>query len=161
MRGETPGMFAERQARYPKGTYKVVFARQNGDMEFCLVNLTTGSHSHSHSIWELIRTIENDISANKFPQSAIQYRSWASPQQGAADRKAAGKAGTANEINGSTFILKVLYRQNATWQGTIRWMEGRQTRPYRSVNELLKLMDEAADSPLPETEEETEKPFTR
>ena len=43
----------------------------------------------------------------------------------------------------TTFILKVLYRQNATWQGNIQWVEGNKTRNFRSDLEMLKLMDDA------------------
>jgi hypothetical protein len=145
-------MFAERQARYPKGTYKLLIIRHSGSTEYCMSNLTTSQQSRTRSIWEMIKTIEDDISANKFPESAIQYRSWAATTQ------AQGKADTNNVVSidsaksapehttcGPTFILQVLFRQNATWQGTIQWIEGRQTRQYRSVNELLKLMDEAME----------------
>ena len=48
-----------------------------------------------------------------------------------------------------TFVVQVLYRQNATWQGTVRWLDTNKTQPFRSVLELLSLMQEAlgADAP--------------
>jgi hypothetical protein len=45
----------------------------------------------------------------------------------------------------ATFIIKVLYRQNATWQGTVHWVEKNLDRPFRSEMELLKLMNSAGD----------------
>lgn len=143
-------MVAERQSRYPKGTYKVLFARRNGNIEYSVVNLSTGRQSKPGSIWELIKGIETDLSANKFPQSAIQYRSWGSQSEARPERSKvveiqSVKNNPLPEDCNPTFILQVLYRQNATWQGTIQWLEGRQTRLYRSVNELLKLMDEAVE----------------
>lgn len=42
-----------------------------------------------------------------------------------------------------TFIVNVKYRQNATWQGTVTWVEEKQKASFRSVLELLKLMDSA------------------
>jgi len=146
-------MVAERQGRYPRGTYKVLFVKQpGGDVEYCMINLATGMRCHSFSIWNLLKSIESDISTNRFPQGAIQYRTWgvgASPVHG--DRVTSFAASLANdcsagfsEAGGPTFIISVLYRQNATWQGTIQWMEGRQTRQYRSVNEMLSLMDDAS-----------------
>ena len=42
-----------------------------------------------------------------------------------------------------TFVIQVLNQQNATWQGLITWTEGRQTQPFRSTLELIKLMDSA------------------
>jgi len=43
----------------------------------------------------------------------------------------------------ATFIIKVLFRQNATWQGKIQWVEKNKTQNFRSDLEMLKLMDEA------------------
>jgi hypothetical protein len=146
-------MVAERRERYPKGTYKVLFLGQPGGcFEYCLVNLATGIRINSSSIWDLLKSIENDLSANRFPQSAIQYRTWGSGASPAHKEtlstftSARVDGGPQESQAGPTFIVRVLYRQNATWQGTIQWMEGRQTRQYRSVNELLNLMDDAAFS---------------
>ena len=42
-----------------------------------------------------------------------------------------------------TFLVRVQYRQNATWQGHVTWVEENKTVPFRSALELIKLMDEA------------------
>lgn len=48
---------------------------------------------------------------------------------------------------GSTFVVRVLFRRNATWQGTICWKEKKRQVNFRSFMELLLLMHEAvADS---------------
>ena len=43
----------------------------------------------------------------------------------------------------ATFVVKVLFRQNASWQGTVTWVEGQMEQSFRSVLELLFLMDSA------------------
>lgn len=43
----------------------------------------------------------------------------------------------------ATFNIRIIFRQNATWQGTIFWQEGKREIAFRSVYELLMLMDEA------------------
>lgn len=43
----------------------------------------------------------------------------------------------------NTFIVKIDHNQHETWQGEVVWAEGNRTRRFRSVLELLKLMDEA------------------
>lgn len=53
-----------------------------------------------------------------------------------------------NEINGykletTSFLIKVQYRQNTSWQGTVQWLGGNQTRHFRSCLELLMLIEEA------------------
>ena len=45
-----------------------------------------------------------------------------------------------------TFIVKVEYCQNGTWQGTVVWAEENRTERFRSMLELIKLMDEAMAS---------------
>ena len=42
-----------------------------------------------------------------------------------------------------TFEIAVKFRQNSTWQGQILWAEKNLKRNFRSVLEMLKLMDEA------------------
>lgn len=42
-----------------------------------------------------------------------------------------------------TFILKILDRQNSTWQGSILWVEKQNEQYFRSALEMLKLIDGA------------------
>lgn len=43
----------------------------------------------------------------------------------------------------ATFELKVIFRQNSSWQGILCWRETRQEQVFRSVLELVILMDSA------------------
>lgn len=45
-----------------------------------------------------------------------------------------------------TFIIRVQHRQNSSWQGRITWMDKNKTVNFRSVWELIKLVDGALDS---------------
>ncbi len=45
-----------------------------------------------------------------------------------------------------TFIVRVQHRQNSSWQGRITWMEEDKTVAFRSVWEMIKLMENAVDS---------------
>ena len=47
-----------------------------------------------------------------------------------------------------TFVLKILNRQNSTWQGTVTWVEEGRSQNFRSALELLKLIDGALDEEL-------------
>lgn len=44
---------------------------------------------------------------------------------------------------GSTFVVRVLFRRNSTWQGTICWKEKKSQVNFRSFMEMLLLMHEA------------------
>lgn len=46
----------------------------------------------------------------------------------------------------ATFVVHVQFRQNATWQGSIEWLEEKTNRKFRSMLEMMKLMDEALAS---------------
>ena len=43
----------------------------------------------------------------------------------------------------ATFHIRVHFRQNASWQGTIQWIEDKSEASFRSVLELMCLMDSA------------------
>lgn len=49
-----------------------------------------------------------------------------------------------------TFVVQVMYRQNATWQGTIKWLDTGEEKNFRSALELIKLMDDAVSLEDPE-----------
>ncbi|MCL2391259.1 MAG: hypothetical protein FWC66_01460 [Oscillospiraceae bacterium] len=42
-----------------------------------------------------------------------------------------------------TFEVSVKFQQNSTWQGQILWAEKNMKQSFRSVLEMLRLMDEA------------------
>jgi hypothetical protein len=44
-----------------------------------------------------------------------------------------------------TFIVDIYDTNNHTWQGTIEWLQGRKQQSFRSVLELLQLMETAVD----------------
>ncbi len=45
-----------------------------------------------------------------------------------------------------SFIVRVQHRQNSSWQGTLTWMEQEQTVHFRSIWEMIKLIESAINS---------------
>lgn len=43
----------------------------------------------------------------------------------------------------ATFQMRVLFRQHASWQGELQWLESGEHQSFRSVLELVSLMDSA------------------
>ena len=43
----------------------------------------------------------------------------------------------------ATFKIRILFRQNAGWQGSVYWLESKQESQFRSVLELILLLDSA------------------
>lgn len=51
----------------------------------------------------------------------------------------------------ATFALRVLFRQNASWQGSVTWLEEKREESFRSALELLMLMHSAFSRQEPES----------
>ena len=74
----------------------------------------------------------------------MEGRAFDQPEQ----RAAAGAPRPAPEALGeqkplATFQLSVLFRQNASWQGSLTWLERAEEARFRSVLELVGLLDSA------------------
>ena len=52
-------------------------------------------------------------------------------------------AGELTRGSAATFEMRVLFRQNASWQGELLWLEKNTRQSFRSVLELITLMDSA------------------
>ena len=54
-----------------------------------------------------------------------------------------------------TFIVRVQHRQNSSWQGRLTWMEENKTLYFRSIWEMVKLMESALNTvSAPDEDEE-------
>lgn len=47
----------------------------------------------------------------------------------------------------ATFAIRILFRQNASWQGSVTWLEGKSEQSFRSALELILLMSTALECP--------------
>ncbi len=101
---------------------------------------------------ELIRMMDHLYDTWDFPQQATLYRSF-KERKGCkvTDRKRGvelrmetqGLEGKKGDIG--SFIIRVKYRQNTTWQGEVIWVEKDERKYFRSALELLKLIDSALE----------------
>lgn len=90
------------------------------------------------SLMQFLLKMEELLESVQFPQSFTAARTFTSPSTQMAEsppdsEPQAGKC--------ATFFVRVLFRQNASWQGSVSWMEGGREESFRSVLELLLLMD--------------------
>lgn len=91
----------------------------------------------------LMRLYEELFNQENYPQPTHQLRQMR-PRSQSSEKRMMDMAQNADKLQESqqpTFMVKVQYRQNASWQGTIRWLEGNVEKPFRSTLELIKLMD--------------------
>lgn len=92
------------------------------------------------SVMEFLRVMEELLNGMNFPQPFTTVRSFQKPQERGqagppADRPQEGKLGT--------FSVRVIFRQNSSWQGSVCWLERGSEESFRSALELLLLMDSA------------------
>ncbi len=139
-------MVAELTVRYPRSTYRIT---AGGSLEQPVALTATNLHSNEGrpfgSLWELLAWIERDIDGNGYPQKMFKYRTWGKGAAPMSENQTleVNPPVESGEAGSTTFIVQVLCRQNATWQGTIQWVDRRQTLTFRSEYEMLRLMDEA------------------
>ena len=90
---------------------------------------------------EFLREMEDILSKAEFPKPFTAQRTF-----GAISREAAVLPGTEKKVGReATFLVRVLFRQNATWQGSVTWQEGKQKQSFRSALELIFLINSALD----------------
>ena len=92
-----------------------------------------------HSLMQLLMKTEELLDASNFPQAFTMVRSF-------------GPIGETHETISTeecsrgklaTFVIKVLFRQHTSWQGSVTWLEAQSEQPFRSVLELAMLMNSA------------------
>ncbi len=100
--------------------------------------------------WELIESIDSMLNQVGGPQEAFTPRNFLkASRKNMKNRKAEEEMAADTNIipmqaeTKATFVIDVQYRQHASWQGTITWAEKGETRRFRSVLEMLRLMSEA------------------
>ncbi len=109
---------------------------------------------------ELMSVLEQIYDQLSFPQAANTYRSFRPTVKKRSKRLSQLKTGgdfmnpVPPELEKSkekaSFLVHVQFRQHATWQGTITWVNKGVTQQFRSVLEMIRLMTEAVESDNPE-----------
>lgn len=92
------------------------------------------------NLMQFVLQMEQLLDQMHFPQAFVETRSFTHGRQPSPepDSISGPRQGAS-----ATFSIRVLFRQNASWQGTISWLEGGQEEGFRSLLELLLLMDSA------------------
>ena len=95
------------------------------------------------SLVDFLMKMEKTLDQMYFPQSFSAVRRFTQDEEteliGASNEECqTGKA--------ATFLIRILFRQNASWQGSILWLEGKREESFRSVLELIFLMNDALNA---------------
>lgn len=102
-------------------------------------NASAAQGKSFRGMMEFLLEMENALESEDFPKAYTVTRSF-----GDFRISETGPPG-AESRNGkyATFALRILFRQNASWQGSLLWLEGGKEQSFRSVLELMLLMNSA------------------
>ena len=105
-----------------------------------LYNLMLDGAVPFHGFIEFLMAMETILDQMNFPQPFTAERSFRPvdktlPQVRTENMEQRGQA--------ATFSIKVIFRQNASWQGTVAWLEEGREESFRSVLELSMLLNSA------------------
>lgn len=106
-------------------------------------------HCYRRDAWEfsnivrLVEYAEELFDHIKFPQASTQSRTFMKKEDTQIEKWE--YVTTAEHIRRQrgtrgTFLLQVKYRQNATWQGEVEWIEENRSWKFLSVLELFKII---------------------
>lgn len=91
------------------------------------------------SLMQFLQEMDRALDDMAFPQAFTAVRTFAPAP------KALQTAPETERQTGklATFSVRILFRQNASWQGSVTWMEGGMEQSFRSALELAFLLDNA------------------
>ena len=89
-------------------------------------------------VMDFLQNMEKMLEEHQSPQSFSAKRRF-SPNAG--ERPTLHTEQSQKSGRKATFVLRLLFRQNASWQGNIIYAEKNLTSSFRSVLELLTLVD--------------------
>lgn len=95
-------------------------------------------------LFEMIKILESLYTSMVFPQQGFDERRFTNKSPSNIIIRKADETKVCEPAK-ATFILHIKFRQNATWQGSINWVEENKTQNFRSTLEMIKLIDEALD----------------
>ena len=136
----SPAKFIPREM---KTTLIKVYSYHNKCMQGTITNPFFEKDIVFENVMQLITIVEHISDSLFFPQKTMELRQFA-------DNKVDQKTNSFDFVTTSyfdnllpiaTFELEIIFRQNASWQGNIIYAEKGLSSSFRSVLELLSLMD--------------------
>ena len=120
-------------------TFVCVDSYDHGILQGRFYNPYTGNSQSFESLSDFLFKTEQMLDEMEFPKAFTVTRTFASPPKkplwAPDSHREPGKC--------ATFALRILFRQNASWQGSVTWVENKQEQSFRSVLELIFLFDNA------------------
>ncbi len=142
------------------GAVLCVDRHSGGRFEGRLVHGYTGEEIPFSTVEEAIFRLEELFDSLHFPHPTTRERSFTAEktpvrQEGKRERMMKDEKILNRHGDLGTFIVRVQHRQNSSWQGRLTWMEENKTLYFRSIWEMVKLMESALNTvSAPDEDEE-------
>jgi hypothetical protein len=101
----------------------------------------------------LLLTIEKLLDMRHYPEASTEPRLFGKRERGSnleeemrVSAQAKGQDKTGAKGGKATFLIQIQYRQHATWQGSLVWVEQEKEQRFRSALELIRLLDSATET---------------
>ena len=130
--------------RYDAGSFVLnIDSYHNGELTGRYYHPQQGETGQFQSLMQLLLEIERCMDEIDGPQSFQAMRTFFAPYLMALD-----SSGVYSPQPGkvATFCLHIRYRRNASWQGTVIWLDEGESCNFRSVLELVTLINSAIES---------------
>lgn len=119
---------------------------RDGEMKGRIYNNYYEEPMEFSNVMQMLKKMEAMFDGFEYPQRTLKPRSFQGGQQSLAAGQAVGNARLWPRVQeergrAATFYVKVIFRKNASWQGNVCWVDGGKNENFRSVFELLTLMD--------------------
>ena len=117
---------------------------RNGVLSGRFYNPYLNSGRRFNSLTQFLLEVEQALDAMDFPRSFNEMRTFSDKS----DIKESLIEPEYSMGELATFSVKVIFRQNSSWQGSVSWQEREQEQSFRSVLELILLMDNALSATI-------------
>lgn len=128
-----------------------VFSYQDKNLQGAFFNPYYGAEMIFGNLTRLLLLMEDMMDRMDIPQASIRSRRFGKgPKLAESATMTQQLLPRPNQEAIATFEVKVLFRQGASWQGKLVWVEEDEERTFRSALELVKLLDSALPQPVPQ-----------
>ena len=118
-----------------------VFTYGDNDISGVVVNPYYKKEMYFKNFAQLIFIIEDLMDSLNFPQKSMESRVFSIETDNVRHRKIIEGEAPPGSVVTASFQLSVYFRQNASWQGNLVWMDKKMESSFRSVLELITLID--------------------
>lgn len=124
-----------------RSTMICVDSYENSEMKGSLYNPALEGGIRFESVMQFLLALEDLLDDMNFPQNFNAKRCF----RPIGHELDIGNETTESRGEKASFVVRVLFRQNASWQGTVTWLDEKREESFRSVLELLLLMNSVLD----------------